>query len=131
MANIKVNNELVVKGKVSITRKRTEENEIIIYGSFMTHIYYEEIKTLETERYLITGIDVYEEMYGSDDYNIIYNFKAKDIKILGTVIKEYGISTIVDPEEMDRIEDIMYKNDHSILGDIGEEYKDKEGENNE
>ena len=112
MANIKVNNELVVKGKVSITRKRTEENEIIIYGSFMTHIYY-------------------EEMYGSDDYNIIYNFRAKDIKILGTVIKEYGISTIVDPEEMDRIEDIMYKNDHSILGDIGEEYKDKEGENNE
>ena len=61
MANIKVNNELVVKGKVSITRKRTEENEIIIYGSFMTHIYYEEIKTLETERYLITGIDVGEE----------------------------------------------------------------------
>ena len=131
MANIKVNNELVVKGKVSITRKRTEENEIIIYGSFMTHIYYEEIKTLETERYLITGIDVYEEMYGSDDYNIIYNFRAKDIKILGTVIKEYGISTIVDPEEMDRIEDIMYKNDHSILRDIGEEYKDNEGENNE
>ena len=75
MANIKVNNELVVKGKVSITRKRTEENEIIIYGSFMTHIYYEEINTLETERYLITGIDVYEEMYGSDDYNIIYNFE--------------------------------------------------------
>lgn len=123
MAKIILNDEIEMNGKMSISRTLNEEgNGFIIMGSFATHLYIEEIQSLESPRYKVEGIEVYQEVFGSDDYDIVYNFKAKSLELLDTIVD--GIGFILYSSEMKKIEDVMYKNQHPILGDIGEQYKD-------
>lgn len=123
MANIIVNNRIKAKGKISVSRALNEDkDDFIITGAFSSHLYYEDIKSLETSRFKISGIDVYQETFGSDDYNINYYFIAKKF-VLKDIIDD-GIGHILYNEEVKMIESEMYKNEHPILGDIGEEYKD-------
>lgn len=131
MAKIIINNSLEVKGKVSITREKDiDENNIIILkctGALSTHLYIDEIDTIETERFIIHNVDVFRESMGSDDYNIIYEFSSDDVEMKGIDVKIDDYSKayfIITPQEMDMIEEKMYKNEHPFLGDIGEEYKD-------
>lgn len=122
MASIIVNNKVKAKGKVSVSRSLNEEKDgFVITGAFSSHLYYEDIKTLETSRFKISGIEVYQESFGSDDFNINYYFIAKKFKLKD--IMNDGIGFILYGEEMKMIEDEMYKNEHPVLGDIGEEYK--------
>lgn len=123
MANIIVNNKLTVKGKLTVNRTINEDKTgFIISGIFATHLYHEDIKSLETNRFFISGIEVFSESYGSDDYNINYNFIAKNFKLKD--IMDEGVGYILYFDEMQEIEKEMYKNEHPVLGDIGEEYKD-------
>lgn len=122
MANIIINNRITAKGKLSVSRTLNENKDgFIITGAFASHLYYEDIKSLETNRFKVSGIQVYEEGFGSDDYNIIYNFIA-DKFVLKDVIED-GIGYILYSEEIKQIEDEMYKDEHPILGSIGEQYK--------
>lgn len=123
MAKIIVNNDIRANGKLSATRTLNEEkNGFIVSGVFASHLYYENIKTLETNRFALSGVEVYQEAFGSDDYNILYYFTAKSIMLKDHV--EDGIGYILYSDEMRMIEEEMYKNDHPILGGIGEQYKD-------
>lgn len=83
MAVVKINAERFVKGKVSITRKKEygETNAIVIYGVLSTHEYIEQISVIETERYYLGGVDIFQEDFGSNDYNIIYHFRADNLII--------------------------------------------------
>lgn len=83
MAKIIVNNELELNGKITIRRFFDENSKLHIEGSMATHFYVEEINTLETSRFLIRGINVQEEVYGSEDYDILYNFTASFLDIKG------------------------------------------------
>lgn len=78
MAEIKVNTEKFVNGRLTIEREKfqNDNNEIhvITKGLFTTHEYFEEIHTLESERYLLQGIEVIKENFGSNDYDIGYEF---------------------------------------------------------
>lgn len=125
MANININNKLSVNGNLTFTKTLITNDqgkqEFAINGALSTHLYFDDISELETGRYILKNVEVYQEVYGSDDYNIIYYFKAKE-----SIVKGYeydGGKFILYPKEMEQIEDIMYKNDHPILGNIGEEYK--------
>lgn len=133
MANIIINNRIVSKGKLSVSRTLNETKDgFIITGTFASHLYYEDIKSLESNRFKVSGVQVYEEGFGSDDYNIIYNFVADKFILKDTM--QDGIGYILYNEEINQIEDEMYKNEHPILGDIGEQYKDmylKEEEDDE
>lgn len=95
MAKISVNEEFLINGKLTI-RRVLNDGELTILGSFATHYYFEEIKKLESFRYLITDIEVYEEVFGTDDFDILYNFKAKNIDVKGgfTNLTESKIDTI-------------------------------------
>ena len=91
MANIKVNKEKFVKGKLTIERSAIEiEGELTIEtrGIFTTHDYFEEIHTLESERYLLQGITVYKESFGSNDYDIGYEFMVKNLIVKDDYIPE-------------------------------------------
>lgn len=123
MAKIIVNNEVRTNGKLSATRALNEEkNGFIISGVFASHLYYENIKTLESERFALSGVEVYQESFGSDDYDILYYFTAKSLMLKDHI--EDGIGYILYSDEMRMIEEEMYKDDHPILGGIGKEYKD-------
>lgn len=123
MANIIINNRVSAKGKVSVERMLNETKDgFIIAGIFASHLYYEDIKSLESNRFKISGIQVYKESFGSDDYDILYHFIAEKFTLKDAM--EDGIGYILYGEEMQQIESEMYKNDHPILGGIGEQYKD-------
>lgn len=127
MAKIDVNDELRVNGRLSFSRSLISEmiNEkevksFVINGIFATHLYFEEINKLDSERYILEEIEVHSEDFGTDDYNILYNFTAKSLEIRGDEID--GASFILDGKEMELIENEMYKADHPILGGMGKEY---------
>lgn len=123
MANIIINNRFSANGKLSVDRTLNEAKDgFIITGVFASHLYYEDIKSLESNRFKVSGVQVYRESFGSDDYNILYHFIADKFTLKD--LMQDGIGYILYGEEMEMIEDEMYKNDHPILGDIGEQYKD-------
>lgn len=122
MAKIVVNENLKVNGKLTFEREINEQGTgFNISGVFATHLYFEDITSLDTPRFSLKGIEVYRESFGSDDYNILYHFTAESIEVFGTKIDDAYY--VLYGEEIKMIEDEMYKNDHPILGDIGEEYK--------
>ena len=89
MAQIKIttgNRKTInVKGNLTFTTEllRNEVNEeyILVRGQMVTHKYIEDIFKIETHRYLLSDIKVYRETFGSDDFNILYEFEAKDYTI--------------------------------------------------
>lgn len=50
--------------------------DIIIRGIFCTQHYISNIDKIETKRYVLTGIDVTKESYGSHEDRIVYEFSA-------------------------------------------------------
>lgn len=130
MANIIINNRVSANGNLSVARTLNETKDgFIITGVFASHLYYEDIKSLESNRFKVSGVQVYQESFGSDDYNILYHFVADKFILKDTM--QDGIGFILYGDEMKMIEDEMYKNEHPILGNIGEQYKDMYIEDNE
>lgn len=133
MANIIINNRISANGKLSVDRMLNETKDgFIIAGVFASHLYYEDIKSLESNRFKVSGVQVYKESFGSDDYNILYHFIADKFILKDTM--QDGIGFILYSKEMEMIENEMYKDEHPILGGIGEQYKDmyiKEEEDDE
>jgi hypothetical protein len=81
MADIFINEDLVVKGKMSLNRSQTPEGAVVIQGQLSCKTYVEEITKIETLRYSITGVEVFSEAFGSEEDEIIYTFTALDLAI--------------------------------------------------
>ena len=92
MAQIKINTEIFVNGKCSITRisdpTEVDEFNTSTVGILSTHPYFDDIHTIETERYLLTGVEVQQEDFGSNDYNIKYTFTAEDLIVKDDYVPE-------------------------------------------
>lgn len=130
MAKLVINDNLLVNGKLSFERALNEEGTaFIIQGVLSTHLYFDDIEKIDSNRFTLDGVEVYKETFGSDDYNILYHFTAKQLEVLG--YKQNGATYLLYGEEMKMIEDEMYKDEHPILGDIGKEYKDMYKEDDE
>lgn len=111
MAKVSVNDEFVVSGRITVKRFVNESGEVVVAGSFACHYYFEEIKKLETYRYSITDVEVVEEIFGSDDFDIVYNFEAKAID------NKDGVSNL-NNELIAKIEKEIYGKDGYVLGTI-------------
>lgn len=113
MAKVSVNDEYVVNGVLTVKRfiEDKETNTIGITGTFACHYYFEEIHKLETYRYSITGIEVQEEVFSSDNFDIVYNFTAEAID------NKQGISYLTN-EEIEKIEKEIYGKDGYVLGTV-------------
>lgn len=123
MASIVINKNLKVNGNLTFKRRINEDKTgYLIEGILATHLYFDEISSIDTNRFSLNKVEVYEENFGSDDYNIIYLFTAKDIEIFG--VENEGAYYILYGKEMDMIEKEMYKDAHPTLGNIGKEYCD-------
>ena len=81
MAIIQVNGEeLKAKVSVSITRNlESDVNMITMNGALRSEEYFEEIKEIETDRFVIKGILVYAEHMGSEELEFVYEFLADDV----------------------------------------------------
>ena len=76
-----LNGTVIAKGTVSVSLDSQlkedevtgEVNQIIsIEGVMETGYYIQDLNTIETNRYYIEGVSVYQERYGSLDNTIIY-----------------------------------------------------------
>lgn len=86
MADLIINGSKFIKGKFSISRildNTQNPPRLILQGQLETHRYFEELNTIESKRYRVSGVNVFQESFGSDDYSIIYVFNASDIAIKG------------------------------------------------
>lgn len=79
MYKVKINNAFATYGLISVNIKK-EGNQLITEGMFKTHLYIEEIDSLECDRFKVTGIDVKSESFGSTDPFIVYYFTFDDIE---------------------------------------------------
>ena len=80
-----LNGTVVAKGSVSVSlESELKEDElgdtdqiITIQGVMETGYYIPDLDTIETNRYYIKGVSVFQERYGSLNNKIIYNFSAQ------------------------------------------------------
>ena len=115
---------ITIKGNLSFSHNAqydSENNEWVdagVVGELITHTYCDDIRSIESDRYLITDCTVIGENFGTADFNIVYKFVAEKITVLND-----PLST----EEIKEIEDRVYayeKTDKFMYG-IG---KDEDGE---
>lgn len=81
MYNIIINEEIETLGLITF-QIRMEGNTLIKEGILKTHVYIEEIDSLECSRFKLAGVDVYAEGFGSTDIFNLYHFtfEAYEIK---------------------------------------------------
>lgn len=109
MAKIKITTTdgeiLETQGQMTVSLDKTTDGEILCIGSLALHQYIEEIEVIESSRYLLTGVDVYKEIFGTNDFNILYEF----------TLTEKGEFTVkedtLDEKEIDGILNEMYLNE--------------------
>lgn len=119
MASILINDKLQIKGKMSVSRALVAEDNLVISGYLSTHLYIEDINTIEINRLKLTDVEVFKEDFGSDDFNIIYNFTAKNMLLKGR--EEDGVVYMISKERQKEIEYELYKDDDIVLGNFSEE----------
>lgn len=73
MFNIIINDEIKTLGLITF-QIRKDGDYLIREGLLKTHLYVEEINTLECDRFRLEGIDVYAEAFGSSDIFNLYTF---------------------------------------------------------
>ena len=106
------NEEIQVEGrmtfKVSKAIKEDGTDTMICLGQLATHKYFEEITKIETDRFILENVEVTDETFGTNDFNILYEFEVHNYE--WTIKEDY-----LSEETIKRIE--------------LEEYKDDEGNN--
>ena len=89
MFNIIINDEIKTLGLITF-QIRKDGDSLIREGLLKTHLYVEEIDTLECDRFRLEGIDVYAEAFGSSDIFNLYTFTYElfNIKETGEGLNE-------------------------------------------
>ena len=104
------------QGKMTFETIKKEDEHGDIYfetiGQLAIHEYIVDIDKIESARYLLENLDVYREVYGTDDFNILYEFTAN------------GIDVSVKESNMDKCKiDVLRKKEYE-----NEDCKDWEGD---
>lgn len=73
------------QGKMTFETIKKEDEDGDIYfetiGQLAIHEFIVDINKIESARYLLENVDVYREVYGTDDFNILYEFTANGIDV--------------------------------------------------
>lgn len=105
------NKAIEVKGRMTfeVNKVETEDGEITLVasGQLSMHNYIEGIIGIESARYKLTNVDIVREVFGTNDFNILYEFVLTDG--YSYEIKEDTLSE----EAIKEIEDEEYKDDDS------------------
>lgn len=90
--------------KVSKAIKEDGTETMVCLGQLATHKYFEEITKIETDRFILENVEVTDETFGTNDFNILYEFEVHNY---GWTIKEDYLSE----KTIKRIELEEYKDD--------------------
>lgn len=104
------NNKYNVNGRMSfeVTKGLDSNGNVIlmIEGKMTTHKYIEDIISIESDRYILNNIEVVKEYFGTNDFDILYEFVVGEDD---WAIKEDYLSE----EAISHIEERLYKNDEN------------------
>lgn len=96
------------QGKMTFETIKKEDEHGDIYfetiGQLAIHEYIVDINKIESARYLLENVDVYREVYGTDDFNILYEFTANGIDVS---VKESNM----DKGKIDELRKKEYENE--------------------
>ncbi len=79
--NVVINDDIVTYGLITYNISYDGE-QYIKEGILKTHLYIEELHTLECARFKLTGIEVNAEASGSNDIFYVYIFTYEGLEIL-------------------------------------------------
>jgi hypothetical protein len=98
--NITINDNIKTLGLITFQISKDENDNLITEGLLKTHLYIEEINTLECKRFRLEGIDVYAEAFGSTDIFNLYKFTYQrfEIKETGGDLSEEDLIQLYDKE---------------------------------
>ena len=99
MYNIIINDSIETLGLITFRISKDANDNLIREGYLKTHLYIEEITSLECSRFRLEGIDVYSESFGSTDIFNLYQF----------TYEEYMIKKVIDLSEEELI--VLYDNE--------------------
>lgn len=99
MYNITINDSIKTLGLITF-QIRKEGDSLIKEGLLKTHLYVEEINTLECDRFRLENIDVYAEAFGSNDVFNLYSFTYElfDIKDIGNSLDKQDLIELYKKE---------------------------------
>ncbi len=99
MYNIVINDTISTLGLITFQIRKDGEY-LIKEGLLKTHLYVEEITSLECDRFRIDGVDVYAEAFGSTDVFNLYSFTydSFEIKELDKNLNKEELITLYDKE---------------------------------
>lgn len=99
MFKIKINDNIETLGLITF-QIRKDGDLLIREGLLKTHLYVEEIDTLECDRFRLEGIDVYAEAFGSSDIFNLYTFTYElfSIKETGEGLSEEELILLYEKE---------------------------------
>lgn len=101
------NEEIEVQGRMTFESVRNEEGGLSTYGQLVTHKYIDGIDKIESSRYILKTVNVIREVFGTNDFNILYEFRLDDG--FEYYVKE---DTLTD-EEIKKIQDEEYFDEDS------------------
>ncbi len=106
----KGNEEVIeTQGKMTFEtiKKYDEEGDVYFetIGQLAIHEYIDDIASIESARYLLKGVDVYREVYGTDDFNILYEFTLIDG--MDVIVKESSL----DKKKIELLKEKEYSNE--------------------
>ncbi len=99
MYNVIINDTIETLGLITF-RITKQGDSLIKEGLLKTHLYIEEIDSLECSRFRLEGVEVYAESFGSTDIFNLYHFTYEyfDIKELGDNLNEEDLIALYDNE---------------------------------
>lgn len=142
MALLRINNtEENILGSVTFERDAVYDEvtgEIkgqVINGLLATHDYIEDLYAIETERYILTGVSVFRESFGSNEYMILYHFNAKGLEIKPDSLLDEDIKWLIEEsiiekekEEGEWFHGYLQREAYKEVEKLAEKFKAKEAD---
>ena len=88
MTSFIINNNDIALGEMSFSQ-RLENGKIVIRGAVELNKYFEEINIIETAKFLITGVQIISESFGTKDKKVVYEFIANKLDIRIEELNKY------------------------------------------
>lgn len=83
MSEILVNGKDRCEGAFSFSLTKETPSSLSVEGVLRTGTYFEEIHSIENDRYRLEKVDVFQESYGSEEDHIVYRFTAGKYDLRG------------------------------------------------
>ena len=90
-----------VQGRMTFEVARTDEGGLVTYGQLSMHKYIPDICGIESIRYKLDTVEVIKETFGTNDFNILYDFILTDeeaFEVKEEVLEDFEIHMLEQKE---------------------------------